>query len=113
MEAEPAEEKTGLVLGAIAWLKSKRADRSREGFDAAFAAAVEFCSAYEYETIRGMQDDIFLVMSDRLRHGDIEIEFIAWHSVTRRPRMSVRSGRYEAREDITVKFTPGITARAN
>jgi len=100
------ETRRGIAIPKWLWDAERRPDTSREGFEAAFRAAIEFCSAYEYATIAGLQDDINMVMSDRLRTPEIEVTFIAWHWSTRRPRIEVRAGRHTAREDIAVKFSP-------
>lgn len=111
-QTAPQQRKVGLSIPAWLWDREKRPDNSREGFDAAFRAAVDFCAAYEWRSIEHLIDEIHVVMSERLRHADIEIEFIAVHAITRRPRMVVRSGRFEAREDLMVKFPPA-PGRAN
>lgn len=108
----PAQRKSRLSIPAWLWDREKRADFTREGFEAAFRAAIDFCAAYEWRSIEALQDEIHVVMSERLRHADIEIEFIAVHAITRRPRIVVSSGRHEAREDLTVKFPPAV-GRAN
>lgn len=106
-EAAPAPAKRGLSIPKWLWDAEKRPDHSREGFEAAFKAAIEFCAGYEWRSIDAMQDELLLVMSERLRHGDIECDFIAVNYMTGRPRVVVRAGRNVAREDIAVKIGPG------
>ncbi len=103
----PEPPRRGLSIPKWLWDAEKRPDHSREGFEAAFKAAIEFCAGYEWRSIEAMQDELLLVMSERLRHGDIECDFIAVNYMTGRPRVVVRAGRNVAREDIAVKIGPG------
>jgi hypothetical protein len=96
------------------WDRSKRPDRSREGFDAAFTAAIAFVAQYrDWQSIDGLMDEIALIMQDRLRL-EVICEFIAVHAVTGRPRIVVHAHRHTARHDVAVSVTARpASARAN
>lgn len=111
-DAVPQAVKRGNVfVSAAAWVKGRMPDRTREGFDAAFADALAFCAEYEWQSTKALMDELALMMQDRLRLV-IETEIVAVHR-SGRPRLVVRAGKHEAREDLAMKITPARSGRAN
>ncbi len=106
--AQPAPkqepQRRGIAIPKWLWDASKHADRSREGFEAAWEAARAFCAQYDWRSIEALQDELALIMQDRLRLEEITVEFIAVHWSTGRPRLEVRAGRHTARDDLKVSF---------